>query len=148
MAEIKFDAKGILEELIEDRVEAYAQADEETKKEILKELFSLYDKYDALTESENAAEKTRIEAELKAEMNRLDNETKMAVARIERNTKWLALGAEAIKTGCNIGLEGYRMNLYSAHLGDARRFDASGYSTINSTSSRMANQAAMRVLVK
>ena len=140
-----FDAKANLEELIYDRTEAYALTEDEAGKEkILKEILQLQAAHTAICENENAAKKTEIEAQLKERMNKLDNETKLAQARIERNMKWLQFGCDIAKAGANVGMEIHRINVYSANLGDARRFDAGGYSTINSTSSRMANQLAMK----
>jgi hypothetical protein len=157
-----FDAKQNIECLIEERTEVYLQeTDAEKKEKAFNQIVKLQEVLNAINENDNAVNKTKIEADLKEKMNKLDNETKMAIAQIEannrlavakmeRNCKIFAASSEMVsemaRVGANVGMDKWKTDIYSAHLGDARRFDASGYSTINSTSSRMANTMAMKML--
>lgn len=136
----------LIDALIENEIGFYndSETDEERQKH-LKNVNELIDRRAKIQELNNAESKTKIEADLKKKMNELDNKTKLEVASMEKEQKLFSNILTAVNIGTEMAIHGSKLYFATASMGDQRRFDASGYATINSPSSRFANSIATSV---
>lgn len=126
--------------------ESYANAEgQEDKKLYFHQMMELLEKKNKILEQRAFEEKTKIEAEMKLKMNELDNQTKLAQAKMERNMKILSGVMQGCDIAARVGMTGVKLRFAAANIGDARRFDANGYVTPSSNSSKLADRYAQQV---